>query len=227
MRGALIAVEGIDGSGKGTQSALLVEKLRDEGFEAELISFPCYGETFFGREVGNYLNGEYGGLNDVNPKFSAMLYAGDRFEKRSYILEKMAAGVIVVCDRYVPSNIAHQAAKCDGSDRVSLVRWIEKLEYEVYGLPQPDEVVFLNTLPNFADDLVSRKSAREYTDKEKDLHESDKEYLSSVYSVFCAMSKDQGWLEVLSVENGFLRSIESISEEIVLNTKKRVMKCLV
>ena len=82
-------------------------------------------------------------------------------------------------------------------------------------------------MPNFADDLVSRKSAREYTDKEKDLHESDKEYLSSVYSVFCAMSKDQGWLEVLSVENGFLRSIESISEEIVLNTKKIVMKCLV
>jgi dTMP kinase len=76
MNNKIIAVEGIDGSGKNTQSRLLVENLKKQGFEVEFLGFPCYSETFFGKEIGAYLNGDFGGLDDVHPKLASMLYAG-------------------------------------------------------------------------------------------------------------------------------------------------------
>ena len=110
-KGKLIVFEGIDGSGKGTQTKKLFNFLKNKGIKTELFEFPFYSETFFGKEVGNYLNGEFGGLKEIHPKLSAMLYAGDRYEKRDELIKKLNQGYLIICDRYVPSNIAHQTAK--------------------------------------------------------------------------------------------------------------------
>ncbi len=134
----LIVIEGIDGSGKGTQADLLCRRLRADGRRVRLFSFPSYTETFFGREVGRYLNGDYGSLTSVPVEFAALLYAGDRFEKKQSLVAALADGGIVICDRYVPSNLAHQAAKLHGERQDALRGWIAALEYEVYGLPRPD-----------------------------------------------------------------------------------------
>src|SRR6478752_4883900 len=101
-------MEGIDGSGKGTQAALLQERLNRAGTRTALLSFPRYQETAFGTQIGKFLNAEFGGLDQVHPILASLLFAGDRFESRSLIHQSLADHQIVLCDRYVASNIAHQ-----------------------------------------------------------------------------------------------------------------------
>ena len=120
----LIAIEGIDGSGKGTQTRLLEKRLANEGWGVSMFSFPRYNETFFGREVGNYLDGKFGGLEAVDPKFSSLLYALDRYETAPLIEEALARGNIVICDRYVGSNIAHQCARVPKNKVTEMATWI-------------------------------------------------------------------------------------------------------
>ncbi len=85
-RGRLITVEGSDGSGKATQSRLLLKRLRQEGYPAERTSFPGYGRSFFGRMVGAYLRGEFGEAGTVDPHLAAVIYAADRWEAREKLL---------------------------------------------------------------------------------------------------------------------------------------------
>lgn len=132
MTGKIIAIEGIDGSGKNTQAKLLVDNLRKQGFDVEFMSFPCYEETMFGKEIGAYLNGDFGSLDEVHPKLAALLYAGDRLEKKAFIKETIEQGKILVIDRYVSSNIAHQGSKVSaGADRENFCQWLSHLEHTV------------------------------------------------------------------------------------------------
>lgn len=223
MRGKIVVFEGIDGSGKGTQSKKLYQHLKELNYKVILLEFPFYSETFFGKEVGNYLNGDFGGLNDVHPKLSAMLYAGDRFEKKEIILKKLNDGYIIICDRYVPSNIAHQTAKYkDEHKQKELKKWIKKLEYDVYGLPKPDIVFFMNMHPNISDDLVLKKDTRNYTDKKKDLHESNNSYLLDVYNMFKQMSINKSWINIKCQDkNNNLKSIDEIQAKLLKKLTNR------
>src|SRR5579872_2256317 len=141
-RGKLIAIEGIDGSGKRTQLELLSRALSDRGISHSCIGFPNYG-GFFGKLVAQYLNGHFGQLADVDPHFSALLYAGDRFESKGHIQSELAAGKLVLADRYIGSNLAHQTARVAPAKRREFIRWLKQLEYEMYGLPPEDLVFFL------------------------------------------------------------------------------------
>ena len=114
---ALIAIEGIDGSGKGTQSGLLTERLRDLGYRTASIQFPRYSATTFGAAIGDFLNGRFGSLEEVHPQLAAVLYAGDRFESLSVLEEAVNTSDVVVLDRFTASNFAHQAAKLEGEER--------------------------------------------------------------------------------------------------------------
>ena len=133
----LIAIEGIDGSGKGTQASRLVERLDTDGISCSLLSFPRYSETLFGESIGKFLNGDFGPLEAVAPQLAATLYAGDRFESRGMLLEALATQQVVVCDRYVPSNLAHQGSRVEDERQSELIEWIETIEYDVFQLPRP------------------------------------------------------------------------------------------
>src|SRR5579863_8846962 len=109
-RGILIAVEGIDGSGKRTQVELLERALTRRGHSVYSTGFPQY-DSWFGRMVGHFLNGELGTLENVDPHFTALLYAGDRFEAKPKLEDALDKGQIVLVDRYVGSNLAHQTAR--------------------------------------------------------------------------------------------------------------------
>src|SRR5258707_15888241 len=109
-RGTFIAVEGIDGSGKQTQVRLLARALESRGYQVLSTGFPQYG-SWFGKMVGQFLNGDLGPLHTVDPHFAALLYAGDRFECKQPIVETMEQGGLVIADRYIASNLAHQAVR--------------------------------------------------------------------------------------------------------------------
>ncbi|EPQ6905734.1 dTMP kinase [Citrobacter freundii] len=219
----IIAIEGIDGSGKNTQAKILAQRLSIHGKAVKLMGFPCYADTLFGKEIGSYLNGEFGSITDVSPKLASMLYAGDRFEKKAEINEALNSGMILIIDRYVSSNIAHQSAKVFNEQRIELQRWIESLEYGVYSLPKPDINILLNLDASTSSQLVSMKNTREYTSKKHDLHEENSEYLSEVAKVYRSLSENNDeWIVINCIESGVLKSIDSISDEIYSTIKQYI-----
>src|ERR1700693_2490836 len=115
-RGKFIAVEGIDGSGKRTQVDLLTQSLTERGHSVYSTGFPQY-DSWFGKMVGKFLNGEMGSLESVDPHFTALLYAGDRFEAKFKLEAALDSGQIVLVDRYIGSNLAHQTARVPPAKR--------------------------------------------------------------------------------------------------------------
>lgn len=211
----LIAIEGIDGSGKGTQATRLCETLRHQGLRVGLLSFPRYEATRFGRAIADFLNGRFGTLQTVHPQLAALLFAGDRFESRSLIETTLAENDVVICDRYVASNVAHQAAKLPESQRSELMAWIESIEFDVYALPRPDLTLLLDLPATLAQELVARKAARHYTEKAADLHEADTGYLQQVRNVYRQLAAGNATWRTTEIcgESG-IRSITEIATEI-------------
>ncbi|MCG8466019.1 MAG: dTMP kinase [Xanthomonadales bacterium] len=212
----LICIEGIDGSGKATQSQLLVNALRDRyGDERVLtMSFPRYGQSFFAREVGAYLNGERGTLAQVHPRFSAILFAGDRFQAKPELEQALAGGKIVVCDRYVASNTAHQGARLPAAEREAFYHWNDELEHQVFGLPRPHVNFFIDVPPHVAWELVAKKKARDYTDKQRDIQEAEAGYLQEVYRVYQDLAASQRWTVLPCLQAGELKTPQQIFSEL-------------
>ncbi len=215
VSGRLIAIEGIDGSGKGTQAALLCDRLNQAGIRTVLLSFPRYQKTAFGRQIGKFLNGQFGSLDQVHPLLASLLFAGDRLESRSLILESLAQSDIVLCDRYVASNIAHQAAKRTGAERRELIEWIEHLEFDVHQLPRAELTLWLDLPVAMAQQLIARKAQRAYTEKAADLQEADGDYLQHVREVYQDLASTRtDWRRIDGMSQDNLRAVEEITEEI-------------
>lgn len=210
----LIAFEGIDGSGKGTQAAGLCERIQAAGKTCSIIAFPQYQQNYFGRVIGRYLNGEFGALDEVHPQLAAALYAADRYETRQRMLTEIAQHDVVIFDRYSASNIAHQAAKLTGDSRAELQEWITEVERDVFELPKLDLNILLDVPAEIAQKLVLKKKPRDYTDQAKDMHESDLEYLQSVRALYQELAQDQAWQAVSVATEQGLRTIDQIADEI-------------
>ena len=211
----LIVIEGIDGSGKGTQAQQLTERLTATGRRVRLLSFPRYRETLFGHAIGDFLNGRFGQLDQVHPFLASVLYAADRFESKQVLIEALQEFDVVVCDRYVPSNLAHQGAKVEGSERDELLQTIERIEFDIFSLPRPALVVLLDMPVEIAQRNIAAKKPRSYTDKAADLQEADAVYLQRVRDVYLQLaSSNSSWQRVESARAGEQRSIADISDDI-------------
>ncbi len=213
--GVLLAIEGIDGSGKGTQAARLADAARAAGHTVASFSFPTYDGNPFSRAVAGYLNGEFGTADEVHPELAAMLYAGDRFHARPQLVAAIDGHDLVVCDRYVGSNAAHQGAKLDGDARTELLAWLEEVEYGEFALPRPDLVVLLDAPVALARQLVGRKAARTYTTLEADIHEADAEHSSATRDLYLELAARNNW-RVVSTEgdDGEPREVAEVGDEI-------------
>ncbi len=184
-QGKLIALEGIDGSGKGTQSRILADKLYFSGLTSYTLSFPRYGNPA-AHFVEAYLRGEYGPPTELDPRVSSFFYAHDRRMAKDEINMHLEEGHIVVCDRYVGSNLAHQGGKFAGCGekqreiRHAFFAWLEEFEYGFYGMPRPDISPTLFIPPKKSESLVLKKEAREHLHGAKlDGHENDTGHLSA------------------------------------------------
>jgi dTMP kinase len=213
--GVLLAIEGIDGSGKGTQAARLAETAAGGGYRVASFSFPTYDGNPFSRAVADYLNGEFGSADEVHPELAAMLYAGDRFHARPRLVAALADHDLVVCDRYVGSNAAHQGAKLHGEARTRLLEWLEEVEYGEFGLPRPDLVVLLDAPVALARQLVGRKAARAYTTLEADIHEADAGHSGATRELYLELAGRNGW-RVVSTEgdDGEPRDVVEVADEV-------------
>ena len=210
-----VVFEGIDGSGKRTQLEMLSRSLAGRGIPCEQVGFPNYS-GFFGNMVARFLNGEFGSLETVAPHFSALLYAGDRLESKGAIENALACGGVLLADRYIASNLAHQGARVAAKDRGEFLEWIRKLEYEVYGLPQEDLVVYLRVPVAQAHQLIGAKARRVYTEHRHDLQEASLAHLSAAAEVYDELATQSHWVKVdcLDPASGSMRTPASIHEEV-------------
>jgi dTMP kinase len=215
-RGKLIAIEGIDGSGKRTQLELLERSLARRGFDVYSTGFPKY-DSWFGKMVGQFLNGELGPLESVDPHFTALLYAGDRFEAKSQLTAALDRGKIVLADRYIASNLAHQTARAAAEKRSDFLHWIEHLEYGIYDLPREDLVLYLRVPPSEAQSLVAKKSTRSYTAAKQDLQEASLHHLENAAEMYDLLARRPSWATVQcfdAIRSG-MRTPEVIASEIL------------
>ena len=212
--GALLALEGIDGAGKGTQAARLAETAVANGFTVASFSFPLYDDNPFSRAVADYLNGEFGAADEVHPELAALLYAGDRFHAQPRIVEALERHDLVVCDRYVGSNMGHQGAKLTGEARRRLLDWLDEVEFGEFKLPRPSLVVLLDAPVALARELVGRKSARGYTTLEADIHEADAGHSGATRDVYLELAERYGWRVVPAAAGGALRPVDEIADEV-------------
>jgi dTMP kinase len=213
--GRVIAIEGIDGSGKRTQLDLLASSLNASAIGVYSTGFPQY-DSWFGKMVGQFLNGELGSLDSVDPHFSALLYAGDRFEAKSKIETALDHGKIVLIDRYIASNLAHQTARVAPEKREGFRRWIEHLEYKIYELPREDRVVYLRVPPAEAQKLVNLKAERTYTTAKQDLLEASLRHLQDAADMYDLLARDAPWVTVECFDSarGVMRPPADIAEDV-------------
>jgi dTMP kinase len=214
--GKLIAVEGIDGSGKRTQVELLTLTLKARGRSVYSTGFPQY-ESWFGKMVGQFLNGDLGSLESVDPHFSALLYAGDRFEAKLKLETALDNGQIVLVDRYVASNLAHQTARVPPAKRAAFLALIEHLEYNIYGLPRENLILYLRVPPREAQRLVERKSARSYTTATKDILEANLHHLEEAAEMYDSLSRSVPWatIQCFDAAQNAIREPEDIAVDVL------------
>lgn len=247
MEGKLIVITGIDGSGKTVQTDLLVKRMALNGHDAEQIDFPQYGKTFFADMVARYLSGEFSGAvnagsvsddpqpvigapQSVDPYLTALLYAGDRWECREKITEWLNKGKVVIANRYVCCNMAYQGAKiADQGKRSEFCDWVNRLEYNLYKMPEPNITIFLRNAIEITRDLISRRSPREYhlpddkssacagalaaTDEVRDIHEDDADYMRHVQDMYLGLAAShENWKTIECVKDGKLLPEEQIAD---------------
>ncbi len=217
--GQFIAIEGGDGSGKGTQSKLLIEYLKEEGYDVYEADFPRYGEesTYY---VERYLNGDYGGPNDVPADLGVLPYALDRFAAKGDIITHLEKpNSIVVSNRYMASNLAHQGTKiADPDERRTFYERTKLTEYGILGIPKPDLNIVLLVPSHIAQANVDKKAARSYTTKKRDIHEADADHLEKAkanYQEICELYSGEFMAIDCMDEAGKLRSIDEIHHQIV------------
>lgn len=211
--GILITIDGLDGSGKQTQSEILFERLKKEGLNVRLVSFPDY-DSNSSALVKMYLGGEFSHDPDaVNAYASSSFFAVDRFAsfvknwKSDY--EK---GAIIIANRYTTANAIHQLTKIEGdSERREFLHWLYDFEFNKLAIPSPDLTLFLEVPVEISLDLIKRRS--EETGREIDIHENAG-HLKRAYGAAIFSAEALHWTTVHCAENGKMRTRESIADEV-------------
>ncbi|MCD8087502.1 MAG: deoxynucleoside kinase [Oscillospiraceae bacterium] len=210
----MIVIEGLDGSGKATQSDLLYEDLLERHISVKKISFPNY-DSDSSALVKMYLSGAFGSHpDDVNAYAASSFYAVDRYA--SYIKDWkdfMESGGIVIADRYTTSNAIHQCSKLPKDQWDTYLNWLCEYEYNLLGIPEPSLIVYLHVNLEVSQKLLNGR----YTghEEKKDIHEKDLNYLkrSQTAAEYCV--EKLCWKVIECCQNGEMRTREKIHEDIL------------
>lgn len=206
--GFLIVIDGIDGTGKETQSKLLIKKLKEDyGIEkCHLISFPNYNSPNC-EMIKAYLRGDFG--KTPNEYAVISMYALDRW--MSYVSEWKKYyddGYIIIADRYVQSMLIYTARR---SKNKELIDFINHLEFDLYKIPKPDIVFYLD----MDKQLIEGRKNKITNNEDLDIIESDKNFMNGLRNVATTLSKENGWQLIDCMKNGELNSIENINNIIL------------
>ncbi len=226
-RGKLIVIDGTDGSGKATQAKILIERLRKEGKKAVSIDFPRYEDNFFGKFIGHCLTERYYDFMNIHPKIASVIYAADRFESKKVLEDWLKKEYTVVCDRYASSSKIHQGSKIKShAKRQALLSWLDTMEHQVFGIPRPDIIVFLDVPVPVSQKLLADKWAKakkKYAKGKQDVAEADTAHLTRTRATALWLSKiDKTFHRIGCTDGRRMRSIESIHEDVFEYVMKKL-----
>lgn len=219
QKGLFIVLDGNDGSGKATQTKLLGQFLEDKGIACEKVDFPAYEQNFFGAFVGECLAGKHGDFLHMDPKVASTLYALDRLESAPRVRAALEEGRVVIADRYVSSNQIHQGGKIeDMQERAAFLQWLNKMEFDVLGIPRPDAIIYLRVPVERSLALLSEKRAtknQHVGESGKDMVEEDRQYLERSHETANWLAtQESNWHVIVCEKDGAMRTIEDIGAEI-------------
>ena len=216
MKGKIIVIEGTDCSGKETQSILLEENLKKNNIKCFRMSFPVYdsptgkivGGDYLGKpEIGDskFLEGAV----NVDPHIACLYYAADRKYNIDKAMKYLDEGYVVILDRYISSNQAHQGSKIhDKDERFNMYQWIDKLEYWLLNLPKPDYTIFLHVPYEYSHELMkNRKFLFE--------HEKSIDHLMHAEEAYLELAGLYNWKSIECIKDYNMRKASEISDEII------------
>ena len=219
--GKLFVIDGTDASGKQTQFEKLQQRLKHENIDYRVISFPNY-DSPSSSLVKMYLSGEFGeNAKDVSPYIASTFYAADRYATYKTKLEDYYNnGGIILADRYTTANMVHQAGKIkDKQEREKFLNWLWDFEFNLYKLPVPTKVFFLNMPPEYAFELMKNRENKFTHEAQKDIHERDKNHIVDSYNAACDVAQKYNWVTIDCIKDDKIRTIEEIHEDIFKQIK--------
>ena len=216
-KGKFIVIDGSDGSGKKTQWGLLKKRLRQEKIPYLAADFPVY-QSFFGKFIKRYLHGDFGDPEKIDPYHASFAYALDRFFAKEKIEQALAAGKIVVANRYMESNKVHQGAKFTNRAKLNqYLDWLDNFEFAKMKVPKPDSVLYLHVPTDISRRLIKQRG------RKTDGHEKNVAYQKKVVKTAKYLChKYRYWQQVNCVEKGELMSRKAIHEMVWERVKKIV-----
>lgn len=214
MSGKLFVIEGLDGSGKATQTKLLYKYFLDAGIPTRQITFPNY-ESESSALVKMYLNGDLGSTPEsVNAYAAASFYAVDRYAsfqqdwKADY-----TSGSILLADRYVTSNLIYQLAKVPATEKDQFIDWLEDYEYEKLRLPRPTATIYLDMKPEISQSLLRQRYQGD--ENKKDIHEKNVAFLLECRENALYSAQRLHWNVLCCYEEDRPKKVDQIHTEII------------
>ena len=204
-----IDIEGTDGSGKKTQALLLKEDLEEAGYKVLLLSFPNHGSKSCAL-VKMYLEGELGDNESLDAYQTSSLYAVDRMI--TFKLNDVNKYDFVLLDRYTPSNMIHQSTKCTDEELDEFLDWVADFEYNKMNLPVPDVTIFLDMPVEKSLELIEKRANNKHGGK--DILENE-QHLRNAYARAKYVANKYNWVHISCVENGEIKSMGEIHDEIL------------
>jgi len=221
--GYIIVIEGTDGSGKQTQTAKLFEHLQQDGYKVVRQSFPNYPSPS-SEPVKMYLSGELSkDASGLDAYQSSALYAVDRLCTYQKDLKTFYEnGGIIVFDRYVESNMLHQAGKIHNThERDKFLDWLNNFEFNELKLPRANQVIFLDVPPEVSIKLANARPDLK-VGKSKDIHEQDPQHIFDAYNAGKYVANKYNWSVINCMDSQRLKSIEEISNEVYSTVMKNI-----
>ncbi len=219
-RGKLIVLEGIDGSGKATQTKLLIKRLKKEGYRIKKTDFPRYGKksAFFAEK---YLKGAYGNSKEVGPYTASLFFALDRYDARQEMQDWLDKGNIILSNRYVSSNKAHQAGKIKSKAKRNIfLFWLDYVEHNLLKIPKEDIIIYLKVPSKIAKKYADKRAEKNKT--KADIHEKDISHLKNAEKVYLELAKNNKWVVISCVKGNKMLPREEIHEKIWSRIKGRL-----
>ena len=220
-KGKLIVIDGVDGSGKATQTKLLIKRLQKAGHKVRTEDFPQYGKKSAGA-VEDYLNGVYGTAEELGAYIPSVFYAVDRFAASKRIRKHLSEGFVVVSNRYVTANMAHQGGKISNPvQRQKYFNWLIDIEYKLMKIPKPDLEIILHLPPKISVKLTKQRGFQHYIGaKRLDIHEKNLKHEIAAEKIYLQIAKKFKYQLVEGFIDGKLLTPAEVSDKIFPIVKK-------